>query len=178
MILIIVTTVSSFHNIIQDDSTRRAPTAYERAQSILRDKQLHDTFNATEQRVPVTGCYHFIAPSSTDLRGPCPFLNAAANHGYIDRSGYTTAWEVVSVAVNIFGMGTDLVTFLACTQRSSMAILLHSRLAARQDCGRLQRWRGNTQEGQDFQAVTTRWSVTDHPSAQTALRSSHDLRRE
>jgi len=28
-----------------------------------------------------------IAPSSTDKRGPCPGLNAAANHGFIPRNG-------------------------------------------------------------------------------------------
>jgi len=29
----------------------------------------------------------FIAPSGKDSRGPCPFINVMANHGYINRSG-------------------------------------------------------------------------------------------
>ncbi|KAJ7104585.1 Peroxidase, family 2-domain-containing protein [Mycena crocata] len=31
--------------------------------------------------------YGFIPPTSTDLRGPCPALNALANHGYLPRNG-------------------------------------------------------------------------------------------
>ena len=30
----------------------------------------------------------FIEPSSADSRGPCPGLNTAANHGFLDRSGF------------------------------------------------------------------------------------------
>lgn len=43
----------------------------------------------------VTGDHAFIAPNFTagDQRGPCPGLNALANHGYIPRNG------VVSVSV-------------------------------------------------------------------------------
>ena len=29
----------------------------------------------------------YIQPTETDLRGPCPFLNTLANHGYINRNG-------------------------------------------------------------------------------------------
>lgn len=37
-------------------------------------------FNAKEQLVSNTGTHAFIAPSGSDQRGPCPGLNAAANH--------------------------------------------------------------------------------------------------
>lgn len=41
-------------------------------------------FNATEQYVSNKGQYAFVAPDLTvDARGPCPGLNAMANHGYI-----------------------------------------------------------------------------------------------
>jgi len=143
MILASITTVSSFHNLTQDDNSRRTPTAYERAQSVLREKHLHDTFNATEQRISITGRHQFIAPSSTDLRGPCPFLNAAANHGYIDRSGYTTSWEVVSAAVIVFGMGTDLATFLA-----SYAAIVHGDSTAFSIGGASGLWQAATSAGQ------------------------------
>jgi hypothetical protein len=142
-ILALTTTASSFRNLTQEDNARRTPTAYERAQTVLREKQLHDTFNATEQFVSTTGRHQFIAPSSTDLRGPCPFLNAAANHGYIDRSGYTTAWEVTSVAVNVFGMGTDLATFL-----SSYAAIVHGDSTAFSIGGTSALWQAGTSAGQ------------------------------
>lgn len=88
-------------------------STFERAQSFIRHMEHSDTFNATEQYISTAGEHRFIPPLPADLRGPCPFLNAAANHGYIDRSGYTTTYEVVAVAVDSFGMGKDLATFLA-----------------------------------------------------------------
>jgi len=142
-ILALTTTAPSLPNLTHDDNARHTPTVHERAQSILHQKQLHETFNATEQRVSTTGRHQFIAPSSTDLRGPCPFLNAAANHGYIDRSGYTTAWEVISVAVNVFGMGTDLATFL-----SSYAAIVHGDSIAFSIGGTSVKWQAATSAGQ------------------------------
>jgi hypothetical protein len=49
-------------------------------------------FNAADQFVDVRpGTTHqFIAPGPNDKRGPCPGLNAAANHGFLPRSGITT----------------------------------------------------------------------------------------
>lgn len=32
----------------------------------------------------------FVAPGPTDQRGPCPGLNALANHGYLPHSGIAT----------------------------------------------------------------------------------------
>lgn len=34
--------------------------------------------------------HQFIAPTSSQERGPCPGLNAAANHGFLQRSGINT----------------------------------------------------------------------------------------
>ena len=39
------------------------------------------TFNEN-QLIDVTGTYAWKAPGPDDLRGPCPGLNALANHGY------------------------------------------------------------------------------------------------
>lgn len=49
-------------------------------------------FDPQDQFVDVRpGTQHqFIAPTATDKRGPCPGLNAAANHGFLPRSGITT----------------------------------------------------------------------------------------
>lgn len=38
-------------------------------------------FNASEQYVSNQGQYKYVAPGPTDARGPCPGLNAMANHG-------------------------------------------------------------------------------------------------
>lgn len=48
----------------------------------------------------VTGDHSFIPPdfSAGDQRGPCPGLNALANHGYIGRNGVTNVGVVISYA--------------------------------------------------------------------------------
>ena len=40
-----------------------------------------------DQLVDVTGQYAWVAPGPNDIRGPCPGLNALANHGYFPHSG-------------------------------------------------------------------------------------------
>jgi hypothetical protein len=49
-------------------------------------------FDAAEQYVNVkSGSGHeWESPKSGDIRGPCPGLNAAANHGFIPRNGLLT----------------------------------------------------------------------------------------
>lgn len=47
-------------------------------------------FDAKSQLVDVTGEHAFKAPGSTDQRGPCPGLNALANHGYLPHNGIAT----------------------------------------------------------------------------------------
>lgn len=65
--------------------------------------------------VDVTGSHAFVPPdfASGDQRGPCPGLNALANHNYIDHSGVTTLVESVAAMNEVFGMGVDLSTILA-----------------------------------------------------------------
>jgi hypothetical protein len=53
----------------------------------------------TNKPIQVTGRYAFQAPSKYDQRGPCPGLNALANHGYIAHTGITSFAEVVT-AIN------------------------------------------------------------------------------
>jgi hypothetical protein len=48
------------------------------------------TFDATEQFVSTTGQNAYASPAADEIRGPCPGLNAAANHGYLPRSGVAT----------------------------------------------------------------------------------------
>jgi hypothetical protein len=52
-------------------------------------------FNAEEQFISVEGEYAYAAPAEDEIRGPCPGLNAAANHGYLPRSGVASIEETV-----------------------------------------------------------------------------------
>jgi hypothetical protein len=49
--------------------------------------------------IDITGRHAFKAPGRNDQRGPCPGLNALANHAYISRNGVTSFAEVVA-AIN------------------------------------------------------------------------------
>lgn len=86
------------------------------AYAALNDKRQTATgFNAAQQHVDVSGAHAFIAPGASDLRGPCPALNAIANHGYIARNGYTTLQECMNAIVSVYGIGISLPNlFLPC----------------------------------------------------------------
>jgi Peroxidase, family 2 len=49
-------------------------------------------FNAAEQFVSVSGANKFVPPNfaAGDQRGPCPALNALANHNYLPHNGVGT----------------------------------------------------------------------------------------
>lgn len=70
-------------------------------------------FSASQQYVSNTGDHGFIPPGSGDLRGPCPGLNAMANHGYIPHNGVATISQFIQGTYDVFGMGLDLGAFLA-----------------------------------------------------------------
>jgi len=55
----------------------------------------------------------FQAPQSTDKRGPCPGLNAAANHGYLPRNGIVTLDQLVQAQQQVFNVAPDLGLTLA-----------------------------------------------------------------
>jgi hypothetical protein len=78
----------------------------------LTPERLQDAFDAVkkfqkgkrlivdlDKPIDITGKYAFRAPSGSDQRGPCPGLNALANHGYIAHDGITSFVEVVT-AIN------------------------------------------------------------------------------
>ena len=65
-------------------------------------------FDPTTQHIDVSNAHAFIAPGASDLRGPCPGLNALANHGYIPRNGYTNLLEAVSAVQSVYGIGSSL----------------------------------------------------------------------
>lgn len=72
-------------------------------------------FSAEDQLVSNSGNYYYQAAdfSAGDIRGPCPGLNAAANHGYISRDGITNLLEAIAGTNAVFNMGEDLGGFLS-----------------------------------------------------------------
>ena len=46
-------------------------------------------------------------------RGPCPGLNALANHGYIDRSGVAGFLDVIPAINDVYGMDVTFATLLS-----------------------------------------------------------------
>ena len=60
----------------------------------------------------------FIAPRPKDLRGPCPGLNALANHGYLPRNGIATVAQLIQASQEGFNLGYDFARAV-----SSLAVL-------------------------------------------------------
>lgn len=63
------------------------PETYE---ALAKDKRLNGVapgFNAKTQYISNTGQYKWVKPGPSDQRGPCPGLNAFANHNYIPHNG-------------------------------------------------------------------------------------------
>ncbi len=68
---------------------------------LAKNKELkrQTTFDPTSQQVSTAGVYSWIAPGAGDQRGPCPGLNALANHGYLPHNGIADIPTIIS-AVN------------------------------------------------------------------------------
>jgi hypothetical protein len=66
-------------------------------------------------QVPADGdtAHYFTPPGKNDIRGPCPGLNAAANHNFLSHDGITTFNELVDAQQNLYNVGYDLATLLA-----------------------------------------------------------------
>ncbi|EMF09816.1 Cloroperoxidase [Sphaerulina musiva SO2202] len=66
-------------------------------------------------RVPARGdtAHAYQAPGPNDIRGPCPGLNTAANHGFLSRDGIVTFAELTDAQQNVYGVGYDLAVLLA-----------------------------------------------------------------
>ncbi|KAH7351090.1 hypothetical protein BKA65DRAFT_251559 [Rhexocercosporidium sp. MPI-PUGE-AT-0058] len=73
------------------------------------------TFNAADQFVDVRpGTAHqFVAPGPNDKRGPCPGLNAAANHGFIPHNGIGTVSQFAVGLEEAYNFTPELGTVLA-----------------------------------------------------------------
>lgn len=111
--------VHAFPSMMFDIAERESKSVEEIARSIndgsleTRSLEKRVGFDPTTQYVSTTGNHAFVAPSPSDLRGPCPGLNAMANHGYIPHNGVATITQFIQGTYDVFGMGTDLATFLS-----------------------------------------------------------------
>ncbi|CAG8983329.1 hypothetical protein HYALB_00007457 [Hymenoscyphus albidus] len=65
--------------------------------------------------VPAPGdtAHQYTPPGPNDIRGPCPGLNAAANHNFLAHDGITTFKELVDAQQNLYNIGYDLAVVLA-----------------------------------------------------------------
>lgn len=70
-------------------------------------------FDESSQKPSITGEHAYASPAPDEIRGPCPGLNAAANHAYLPRSGIATIVQTIDGLGELFGMGVDLAGFLA-----------------------------------------------------------------
>ena len=52
------------------------------------------------------------APQATDIRSPCPIINALANHGFIPRDGRNVSYDEVKTALSELGISSALRTGL------------------------------------------------------------------
>lgn len=68
---------------------------------LAKNKELkrQTSFDPASQLVSTTGEYAWVAPGAGDQRGPCPGLNALANHGYLPHNGVADIPTLIS-AVN------------------------------------------------------------------------------
>ncbi|KAJ7860784.1 hypothetical protein B0H13DRAFT_1900768 [Mycena leptocephala] len=64
----------------------------------------------TNQLIDVTGAHAFVEAGTNDFRGPCPGLNALANHNYIPHHGVVSVEQAILAATEVFGMGLDFAT--------------------------------------------------------------------
>ncbi|KAK6838809.1 hypothetical protein RU639_000907 [Aspergillus parasiticus] len=77
----------------------------------VHKRLLMDSMNSP---IDITGDHAFQPPDfeKGDQRGPCPGLNALANHAYISRSGVVSFTKVVPAINEVYGLGVDLATIL------------------------------------------------------------------
>lgn len=120
---------AAFPTVINDIATRTRLEAFQKRQSevtpgsaaaIAASKARGNcgvvpclVFDAKEQFVSTTGANAFVVPKKTDIRGPCPGLNAAANHGYLNHNGITTTTQTAAGLAAAYGLDPVLGAALA-----------------------------------------------------------------
>ncbi|KAJ7114931.1 Chloroperoxidase [Mycena epipterygia] len=68
---------------------------------------------STAQLIDVSGANAFLPPGEGDFRGPCPGLNALANHNFIPHDGVVTFTAAILQSNRVFGLGIDTASIAA-----------------------------------------------------------------
>ena len=86
---------------------------------LAKNKELkrQTTFDPAAQHVSTTGKYAWVAPGAGDQRGPCPGLNALANHGYLPHNG------VADIPTTISAVNTGKSIAVRCASQGYRATL-------------------------------------------------------
>lgn len=96
-----------------DLSAEKASAAFEKLQHDMnRRLEKRFLFDPMTTPVDVNGDHVFQPPAEGEQRGPCPGLNALANHGYVSRDGIVSLPEIVSAINEVYGMGVELALVL------------------------------------------------------------------
>ncbi|KAF7852551.1 hypothetical protein EAF04_010952 [Stromatinia cepivora] len=109
------TEVAAYPKMAAEHAERLAKSQLGKRSTAARDSlQKRASFDAASQYVSTTGEHAFVAPDfdAGDVRGPCPGLNAAANHGYIPHNGVGTIGDFIDGTNTAFGMSLELGGFL------------------------------------------------------------------
>ncbi|KAK4501880.1 hypothetical protein PRZ48_007689 [Zasmidium cellare] len=69
--------------------------------------------NGLDKPIDVSGEHAFEPPTESDQRGPCPGLNALANHNYISHDGIVGLLEAATAINLVYGMGLEIATILS-----------------------------------------------------------------
>ncbi|ORY68353.1 Chloroperoxidase [Pseudomassariella vexata] len=106
-------TAQNFAKLLERDASFNSPEKLHASLLALKNKRL--LFDPLTTPIDVTGTHAFQPPDfdSGDQRGPCPGLNALANHGYLSHNGIAGFVDVIAAANTVFGMGIELITVLA-----------------------------------------------------------------
>ncbi|KAI0878223.1 Chloroperoxidase [Hypoxylon argillaceum] len=111
-------TVENLARLAQRDES--LPFLTERSIDELRERlvQLKGQklpFDPLTTPIDVSGEHAFKAPdfANGDQRGPCPGLNALANHGYIPHNGVVSLVDAIVQSSIVLGMGIDIAGMLS-----------------------------------------------------------------
>ncbi|QRV75403.1 peroxidase family 2 domain protein [Ceratobasidium sp. AG-Ba] len=115
-LLVFVGSALAFPAAVLDGLAARAPKTagcpFAEAAMHKRQAPPDVIFDPVKQKVDVSGQHVFVPPKAGDQRGPCPGLNALANHGYLPHNGTPLA-QAIEATNKVFGMSLDLATALS-----------------------------------------------------------------
>lgn len=96
-----LTSVTAFPSIALEAAAIRADAQSKEKRCPYADQHQNEKrapgFDASAQLIDVSGSHAFVPPNfgSGDLRGPCPGLNALANHNYLPHNGWASLTQFI-----------------------------------------------------------------------------------